>query len=158
MAKTSKQLGTSNLNTAVEKINAKDAKRATYDDRGTSGRDAGDKEASKRGSSIASTFIRSKDMIERYGKDAPNARSFMAYEGQSGVAKKKGGGVVKMKEGSAKDMREDKAMAKKSGMTMKKWEKSAADKKHDAPKKMAGGGIVRGAGAAIRGKRYMGEC
>ena len=70
----------------------------------------------------------------------------------------KKGGVVKMKEGSAKDMREDKAMAKKSGMSMKKWEKSAADKKHDAPKKMAGGGIVRGAGAAIRGKRYMGEC
>jgi hypothetical protein len=56
---------------------------------------------------------------------------------------KKAGGVVKMKEGSAKDMREDKAMAKKRGMTMKDWEKSAADKKHDAPKKMAAGGAVK---------------
>ena len=80
--------------------------------------------------------------------------SYSDYYSKGGTVKMK----MKMKEGSAKDMREDKAMAKKSGMTMKKWEKSAADKKHDAPKKMAGGGIVRGAGAAIRGKRYMGEC
>ena len=69
----------------------------------------------------------------------------------------KTGGVVKMKEGSAKDMREDKAMAKKRGMTMEKWEKSAADKKHDAPKKMATGGSVRGTGCAKRGKGYAGE-
>lgn len=69
----------------------------------------------------------------------------------------KKGGVVKMKEGSAKDMREDKAMAKKRGMTMEKWEKSAADKKHDAPKKMATGGSVRGTGCAKRGKGYAGE-
>lgn len=74
------------------------------------------------------------------------------------------GGVVKMKEGSAKDMREDKVLAKKAGMSMKKWEKSAADKKHDAPKKMAGGGVVkkagggsmRGTGAAVRGKGFSG--
>lgn len=76
----------------------------------------------------------------------------MAYEGQSGTTKKQSGGVIKMKEGSAKDMREDKAMAKKSGMTMKQHEASAADKKHDAPKKMAKGGMVRGAGCAVRGK------
>ena len=75
---------------------------------------------------------------------------------------KKGG----MVEGSAKDMREDKAMAKKSGMSMAKWEKSAADKKHDAPKKMAGGGmcspkkmvtggtVARGMGAAKRGGAF----
>lgn len=76
---------------------------------------------------------------------------------------KKGGTI---KEGSAKDMREDKAMAKKRGMTMKAWEKSAADKKHDAPKKMMSGGVVkksdggtmRGTGAAIRGKRFTGSC
>jgi len=46
---------------------------------------------------------------------------------------KKGGKV----EGSAKDMAEDKAMAKKSGMSMKEWEKSDADKAHD---KACGGG------------------
>jgi hypothetical protein len=81
------------------------------------------------------------------------------------------GGVVKMKEGSAKDTREDKAMAKKSGMSMKKWESSAADVKHDAPNKMSSGGItkrgmgvtkkatggsMRGTGAAVRGKGFSG--
>lgn len=66
----------------------------------------------------------------------------------------KKGGMIK--EGSAKDMREDKAMAKKRGMTMKNWEKSAADKKHDAPKKMATGGSVRGGGCATRGKGFAG--
>lgn len=69
----------------------------------------------------------------------------------------KKGGKVAMKEGSAKDTAEDKAMAKKRGMSMAKWEKSAADVKHDAPKKMASGGVMRGTGAAIRGKKYAGE-
>jgi hypothetical protein len=84
--------------------------------------------------------------------------------GREGLMNMKRGGVVKMKEGSAKDMREDKVLAKKAGMSMKKWEKSAADKKHDAPKKMAGGGVVkkagggsmRGTGAAVRGKGFSG--
>lgn len=79
------------------------------------------------------------------------------------VPKMKSGGMV---EGSAKDMREDKAMAKKAGLSMAKWEKSAADKKHDAPKKMAGGGmcgtkkmvtggtVARGMGAAKRGGAF----
>ena len=67
----------------------------------------------------------------------------------------KKGGKVESKEGSAKDMREDKAMAKKAGMSMAKWEKSAADKKHDAPKKMVTGGTVaRGMGAAKRGGAF----
>lgn len=59
-----------------------------------------------------------------------------------------------MKEGSKKDMAEDKVMAKKRGMSMAQWEKSAADKKHDAPKRMAKGGMVRGAGCATRGKSF----
>jgi len=37
-------------------------------------------------------------------------------------------------EGSKKDVAEDRKLAKKHGMSMKQWEKSAADKKHDAPK------------------------
>lgn len=61
-----------------------------------------------------------------------------------------------MAEGTKKDMAEDKAMAKKAGKSMKQWEASAADKKHDAPKKMASGGSVRGTGAAIRGKGFSG--
>lgn len=83
--------------------------------------------------------------IANYGKDKPKPRV-------GTTTNYKSGGVIKMKEGSAKDMREDKAMAKKAGMTMKQHEASAADKKHDAPKKMASGGMVRGAGCATRGK------
>jgi len=74
-----------------------------------------------------------------------------SVEDRSTREMKKGGKV----EGSAKDMREDKAMAKKAGMSMAKWEKSAADKKHDAPKKMVTGGkVARGMGAAKRGGCY----
>jgi len=42
-------------------------------------------------------------------------------------------------EGSPQDVAEDRRMAKKAGMSMKDWEKSPADKKHDA-----GGIAVRG--------------
>lgn len=80
----------------------------------------------------------------------------LEYKGK--VTGMKKGGKVESKEGTAKDMREDKAMAKKRGMTMAQWEKSAADKKHDAPKKMAGGGVMRGAGAAVRGKNFSRSC
>ncbi len=58
---------------------------------------------------------------------------------------KKGG----MVEGSAKDKREDKMLAKKHGMSMKEWEASPEDKKHDAPKKKSGGGLY----ANIHAKR-----
>ncbi len=44
-----------------------------------------------------------------------------------GLNKAKGGAI----EGSEKDKAEDKKLAKKAGMSMKQWEKSAADKKHD---------------------------
>jgi hypothetical protein len=58
------------------------------------------------------------------------------------MAKKKGGAV----EGSAKDVAEDKALAKKHGMTMKEWEKSAADKKHDK------GCTCKACGGAVHGR------
>jgi hypothetical protein len=58
---------------------------------------------------------------------------------------KKGG----MVEGSAKDKAEDKMLAKKHGMSMKEWEASPEDKKHDAPKKKSGGGLY----ANIHAKR-----
>ena len=132
--------------------------------------------------------------ISRVKRDV--GETFAGKKYPAGSYKK--GGMIK--EGSAKDMREDKAMAKKAGMTMKQHEASAADKKHDAPKKMASGGkikmvekggkkvpafaadgvgkmamggavkkmnygggmktggTVRGAGAAIRGKRFTGSC
>lgn len=77
---------------------------------------------------------------------------------KSGDGHKKGGKV----EGSAKDIAEDKVMAKKHGMSMKEWEKSDADKKHDkgctckacggAAMKKDGGGLY----ANIHAKRERG--
>lgn len=90
---------------------------------------------------LSATVARANRAADREGADLPE-----------NMKKKKGG----MIEGSAKDMREDKAMAKKRGMSMAQWEKSGADKKHDAPKKMAAGGAVRGTGCAIRGKGFSG--
>ena len=48
-------------------------------------------------------------------------------------------------EGSARDIREDKKLAKKRGMSMKDWEASDADKKHDKQRSMKGlkkGGVT----------------
>jgi hypothetical protein len=47
------------------------------------------------------------------------------------------GGMAKF-EGSAKDMAQDKKLAKKHGMSMKAYEKSDIDKKHDRQKSMKG--------------------
>lgn len=55
------------------------------------------------------------------------------------VAKKlKKGGMVEEFEGSAKDMAQDKKLAKKRGMSLKDWEKSSADEKHDTQQSMKG--------------------
>jgi len=48
---------------------------------------------------------------------------------------KKGG---KTWEGSAMDMAQDKKLAKKYGMSMKNYQKSSIDKKHDRQKSMKG--------------------
>jgi hypothetical protein len=49
----------------------------------------------------------------------------------------KKGGMPKF-EGSAMDMAQDKKLAKKSGMSMKAYEKSPMDAKHDRQKSMKG--------------------
>lgn len=84
---------------------------------------------------------RSGDGYKSGGAAGSNAQPITSAGADTGgrEAKKKGG----MVEGSAKDVREDKAMAKKAGMSMKQWEKSAADKKHDkgCTCKACGGGV-----------------
>ena len=83
------------LSTGVKKANASLQERNLSKDKGTSGRAAAAAKDKARLGSLRSTYERSKDMVERYGTDAPKARGFMAYEGQSGTTKKKSGGVVK---------------------------------------------------------------
>jgi len=72
--------------------------------------------------------------------------------GATGKLMKKGGPAW---EGSAKDTAEDRKLAKSRGMSMAQWERSAADKKHDAPKAMKKGGVAKyakGGGVEIKGK------
>lgn len=66
-----------------------------------------------------------------------------------GAEFKRGG---KVKEGSKEDVAEDKRDAKKAGMSMKKWEKSDADKKQDAEGFARGGKVGRKQMGAIRRK------
>lgn len=75
--------------------------------------------------------------IEQYGRDE--------YNNLSEPFAEKRGGKVKF-EGSAKDQAQDKKLAAKRGMTMKQWEASKADDKHDSQKSMKGlksGGYVQ---------------
>ena len=99
MAKSSTELKKLALSTGIKKSDESLKKRSLSDDKGTSGRAAAAAEDKNRIDSLRSTYERSKDMIERYGKDAPKSRGFMAYEGQSGTAKKKSGGVVRKAKG-----------------------------------------------------------
>lgn len=79
--------------------------------------------------------------------------------GQSGNGMKKGGKVPEKEfEGSKMDMKQDKKLASKYGMSMKDYEKSAVDKKHDAQQSMKGlkkGGMTKmaaGGGVETKGK------
>lgn len=62
-------------------------------------------------------------------------QSIPQHKGKAAPMKK--GGMAEF-EGSAKDMAQDKKLAKKHGMSMKEYEKSAIDKKHDRQKSMKG--------------------
>jgi len=58
------------------------------------------------------------------------------HQGKPAPMKK--GGKAEAFEGTAKDMAQDKKLAKKHGMSMKAWEKSPMDAKHDRQKSMKG--------------------
>jgi hypothetical protein len=78
---------------------------------------------------------------------------------QSGDGMKKGGKVPEKEwEASKMDMKQDKKLAAKRGMSYEAWEKSPADKKHDAQQSMKGlkkGGMTKmaaGGGVETKGK------
>lgn len=73
--------------------------------------------------------------MRRPSPEEMKAQAMLDSAARSGDGYKKGG----MVEGSKKDIAEDKKLAKKHGMSMKEWEASPEDKKHDAPKKNGGG-------------------
>jgi hypothetical protein len=77
-------------------------------------------------------------------EETRNAASEMNATADDGM--RRGGKVKKMAkggkaeafEGSAKDMAQDKKLAKKRSMSLKAWEKSSADEKHDTQRSMKG--------------------
>ena len=64
----------------------------------------------------------------------------------------KKGGTAEF-EGSAKDVREDKKLAKKHGMSMKEWERSKMDDKHDRQQSMKG---LKSGGECVSDGEYQG--
>jgi hypothetical protein len=80
--------------------------------------------------------------------------------GKDEYALKKGGKVSHMKwEHSKADLNQDKKLAKKHGMSMEKWEKSALDKKHDEQQSTEGlkkGGRTKRADGGMLGKGSLG--
>jgi hypothetical protein len=84
---------------------------------------------------------------------------------QGDMTRRKNGGKAEKFEGSAKDEMQDKKLAAKRGMSMKEWEASKADDKHDKQGSMkglkAGGAATKKDGgglyANIHAKRESGE-
>jgi len=74
------------------------------------------------------------DLARRNGNQREIDR-LTALKASKGMKK---GGKVEAFEGTARDMAEDKKLAKKRGMSLKAWEKSSADEKHDTQQNMKG--------------------
>jgi hypothetical protein len=145
------------LRVGNQKANESLKQRSSYNDKGASGRDFAAKQDNARMESLTATHNRSKDMVKRYGTDAPKARGFMAYEGQSGTTKKQSGGVVKkmsipgtVSSGSGNP---NKALSMRGES---KYQGDLTRRSGGGVVKKAGGGSMRGAGAAVRGKGFSG--
>ncbi len=72
------------------------------------------------------------------GGSMVDPRKAMQFSGNPAIPGMKKGGAAKKFEGSAKDEAQDKKLAKKHGMSMKRWEASKMDTKHDTQKSMKG--------------------
>ncbi|NBX04327.1 MAG: hypothetical protein EBR02_09790, partial [Alphaproteobacteria bacterium] len=84
---------------------------------------------------------------------AAQAEARRIYDMTGGIGRKKGGKVSAMEwEHSKADLKQDKKLAKKHGMSLEKWEKSALDKKHDEQQSTKGlcyGGKAKKAGGGM---------
>ena len=90
------------------------------------------------------------------GGSMVDPRKAMQFSGNPAIPGMKKGGAAKKFEGSAKDEAQDKKLAKKYGMSMKEWEASKMDDKHDKQKSMkglkAGGRAERKSGGRVKPK------
>lgn len=77
-------------------------------------------------------------MISPSDADRLMAESNAEMRARGDMTRRKDGGKVKNFEGSAKDEMQDKKLAAKRGMSMKEWEASKADDKHDSQQSMKG--------------------
>jgi hypothetical protein len=97
-------------------------------------------------------------MAIKYGEfQFPSDKGFTGSAGKTMVKAYARGGKVSSQEWehSKEDLAQDRKLAKKHGMSLEKWEMSAADKKHDAQQSMKGlkkGGPVMKAMKANGGK------
>lgn len=97
-------------------------------------------------------------MVEEEQGDITPGEYLKGNLGKDQYALKKGGKVSHMEwEHSKSDLNQDKKLAKKHGMSMEKWEKSALDKKHDEQQSTEGlkkgGRTKRADGGALGGKK-----
>ena len=89
-------------------------------------------------------------------KEYSERQKINAGEMEPDYEPRKRGGKAEKFEGSAKDEAQDRKLAKKRGMSMKEWEASEADKKHDKQQSMKGlkhGGHVEGCMCKMCGGR-----
>jgi hypothetical protein len=108
-----------------------------------------DRENVRLGGAQSVAIDRMLDLARRNGNQKEIDR-LTALKAAKGLKK---GGRVEAFEGTAKDMAQDKKLAKKRGMSLKAWEKSSADEKHDKQRNMKGlkkGGVTCG-GMAMGG-------
>jgi hypothetical protein len=84
--------------------------------------------------------------------DAPPSEADFQMRPPKRPAGLKSGGKAEKFEGSAKDQMQDKKLAAKRGMSMKEWEASKADDKHDSQKSMKG---LKAGGKAMHHKDCM---